>query len=207
MNIDSFCGNGRSQTAWQTMTKTASFLGYEFNWSKAGIELDDVQPLHGGVRVKLPAYTMSQALITQVAPGGKETKYRLSLGLKEKDELCRLFIEQEFLTIQPEERSGIPDEARPSITLTNRQRQSHTVAKWTGVADPRFDALYDALMALSQRTEKMKEIKPKLNGLQKGLFLGGIGLLIVLAGGTAVQIAQRWVAVWQSDHAGWLFAG
>lgn len=33
--------------------KTASFLGKEYNWSKASLKLQDVQPLFGGVIVYL----------------------------------------------------------------------------------------------------------------------------------------------------------
>lgn len=187
--------------------QTASFLGPEYSWSRTGIELNDVQPLHGGVRVALPSYTTSQAFITQVAPGSQEKKHRLTLNWQEKNQLCRLFIDQDFLTIQPDERPGIPDEAYPSITLTNNQKESHTVAKWAGTANARFDALYDALAALAQRTDRFKPIYPQLAGWQKGLFLGGLGLLLVLTVVTAVWIARRWVAAWQPDHPGWLFTG
>lgn len=184
--------------------QTEEFLGHWASWNRIGIELDDVQPLHGGVRVALPTYSGSTAIVTRVAPGGKEKKFRLRLEWQEKESLCRLFVEQDFLTTQPEERTGLPDEARPSITLTNRQREHHTVAKWSGVVDARFDVLYDVLRALSQRTKRVQEIKPKLSPWQKGLFLGGLAALLLVVGGTAVWLARQWVTFAQP---GWLFWG
>lgn len=60
-----------------TESATAAFLGPEYSWSKVAFELRDVQPLSGGVRVYLPAWTISQFFVTEVAPAGKETKYNM----------------------------------------------------------------------------------------------------------------------------------
>jgi hypothetical protein len=65
-------------------------------------------------------------------------------------------IENDFVTIEPFERPGIPDEARPSITLANATGEQRTISKWAGVEDRRFDAVYAALLrlkALSRRGE------------------------------------------------------
>ena len=178
--------------------QTSAFLGLAYNWSKASITLEDVQSLHGGVRVYLPSWTMSQMFVTQVSPGGQETNYRIPLAWQknEKEALCRLFIEQDFLTIQPEKRPGIPDEARPSITLTNSKNESHTIAKWAGVADDRFDVLYRALHILSERTKDHKPIPGKFKAWQKVFVLAGlmVGLLLtlLLAYGVSTTLAAAW---------------
>ena len=123
--------------------ETARFLGADYHWSRAQIELRDAQPLMGGIRVLLPSYTISHMFVTRVAPGGGETKVRLPLRWDEKKDLCALCVEHDFVTIAPQERAGLPDEARPTITLSNRQREQVAVAKWAGVRDARFDAIYD----------------------------------------------------------------
>ena len=179
--------------------KTASFLGHEYSWSKAGIELQDAQPLLGGVTVRLPGYTMSQVFVTHVAPGGEETKYRLPLGWDEKEKLCQLCVDQDFLTIRPQERAGLPDEARPTITLTNAHTESHTVSKWAGIADARFDAVYHALLALAERTTGQRPIPARFNRWQKGLAVAGVagGLLLLLLLAYALArplVASRWPA-------------
>jgi hypothetical protein len=180
--------------------QTRQFLGPEYGWSKASIELEDVQALHGGVKVYVPRWTAHQMFVTQVMAGGQETKYRIPLGWQEKDELCRLFIEQDFLTIQLEERPGIPDEARPRITLTNSQRETHTVAKWAGVVDARFDMLYQTLKALAERSKDHKPIPAKFKLWQKVLVIAGLvaALLMVLL--LAYGVSQALVTAWWPER-------
>ncbi|MCB9418861.1 MAG: hypothetical protein H6667_03600 [Ardenticatenaceae bacterium] len=132
---------------------TSDFLGNRYSWPNTKIELDDVQALYGGIHVYLPGETAFQAYVTRVAPGGSKTKYKLPLGRQEKDALCQLFIEQDFLSIEPEERPGIPDEARPAITLGNYTGKTHTVSKWQGIKNERFDAIYRALKQIGERSK------------------------------------------------------
>jgi hypothetical protein len=185
--------------------KTAVFLGPTYSWTKSTLELRDVQPLFGGVIVKLPGWTMGEAYITRVAPDGTESKYRLRLKIKEKQELIDLCVAQDFLTIQPTERPGIPDEARPTLTLTNSKKESHTIAKWAGVADTRFEAIYQAMLALTTRKADMRPIKPRFNAWQKGLAITGIivGALLLLL--PAYNLAQSLVAPLWPEQFGLLF--
>ena len=185
--------------------KTAEFLRQEYSWSKVQFDLDDVQPLSGGVRVRLPHWTMSQMFIRRVTAGGRETKYKLPLGWDEKKQLCRLCIQHDFLTIQPEERMGLPDEARPRITLTNSQHQSHTISKWMGVSDGRFDAIYQALRALGERTAGQRPVAERFNSWQKGLFVAGLGVGLLLVVALGYRLGQWLVAAWWPERFGLLF--
>ena len=150
-----------------TENQTSAFLGRPYSWSKVKFELDDVQPLHGGIRIYLHSWASGPAYITSIAPGGQETKYQLSLGWNEKEQLCQRCIDQDFLTIDPETRPGIPDESRPSITITNHAGEKHTVAKWAGVKDARFDAIYKALRQIGERTEGKKPIPDRYGRIKK----------------------------------------
>jgi len=196
-------------TTMETKNKTAEFLIHEYSWNKASLELRDVQPLFGGVTVRLPGWTHSQAFVSRIAPDGTETKYRLPLKWSqgEKEQIIRLCVEHDFLTIQPAERPGIPDEARPSLTLGNSKRESHTIAKWAGVADARFDAIYQVLLALAGRTEDLLPIKPRFNVWQKGLTIAGVlavGLLLIWP---AYTLAQPLVAAQWPENVGLLLFG
>ncbi len=66
----------------------------------------------------------------------------------EWQQLIQVLIENDFVTINPIERPGIPDEGRPRITLVNAAGDQCVVAKWAGVEDVRFNAVYTALMRL-----------------------------------------------------------
>ena len=192
-----------------TQNKTAAFLIHEYSWNKASLELHDVQPLFGGVNVLLPGWTHSQALVSRIAPDGTETKYRLPLKWTEgeKQQLIRLCVEQDFLTIQPEERPGIPDEARPSLTLRNSKRESHTVAKWAGVANARFDAIYQALLSLAERIKTLQPIRPRFNAWQKGLTIAGVAAGVLLLLLPAYALARPLVANQWPENFGLLFFG
>ncbi len=189
--------------------KTAEFLGNEYSWNKASLELHDVQPLFGGVVVRLPGWSHSQAFVSRIAPDGTETKYKLPLKWTngEKQQLVRLCVEHDFLTIQPKERPGIPDEARPSLTLGNSKQESYTVAKWAGVADARFDAIYHVLLALAERTQDLQPIKPRFNIWQKGVTIAGVLAVVLLLIWPAFALAQPLVAAQWPDQFGLLFFG
>ncbi len=182
--------------------QTSAFLGNRFSWSKIKIELDDVQPLHGGIKVHLPGWTMGQAFVTRVAPGGKETKYKILLWQQEKEQICQLCVDHDFLTIEPENRAGVPDEARPAITLTKQVGEIHTTAKWAGIEDVRFDAIYDALRQIGERTKGKKPIPTRLRPYQKILFALGLIILILASLLLANKAAGIVAASWWPIHPG-----
>lgn len=184
---------------------TAAFLGPEYSWSKVALELRDVQPLSGGVRIYLPAWTISQFFVTKIALDGKQSKYKLQMAWDTKEELCRLCIEKDLIAIRPEERAGLPDEARPEITLTNSRNESHTVSKWAGVIDERFDAVYRTLLAMEERTAGQKPMPIRFSGWQKGLTIAAIAVSLLLLLLPAYGLAQWLVTSWWPARFGSLF--
>src|SRR5258707_13896197 len=138
---------------------TRTFLGDESRWSTASIELYDIQALWGGLRLYVAG--PGRVIAQRVLPGKVERRYEFELGAGEWKRLLDLFIENDFLTIKPLERPGIPDEARPSITLVNARGDKRLVAKWAGVNDERFDSLYSALTRLETFTT---QLEPVYNG-------------------------------------------
>ncbi len=105
--------------------------------------LDDVQALFGGQRIVIDRD--GTAVIEKVAAGGGVTERRQEVNVSK---FAQLLIKVDFVTITLPKRTGVPDEARPTITVVNRNGRSHTVAKWINDTHARFDAIYEALLAL-----------------------------------------------------------
>ena len=132
---------------------TRSFLGMEPRWLAAQIELDDVQGLWGGR--KISAEGTGQVVVRLVQTAMLEHRYEFTLTEGEWKQLLNLFIENDFLTIRPDERPGRADESRPSLTLVNAAGESWRVAKWAGIKDERFDALYTAIVRLETHIQHL----------------------------------------------------
>lgn len=138
---------------------TAQFLGKDYLWSSTEIILEDVQALHGGIKLQIrgTGYTV----ITICQPKQGDRRYWFYLNKKELKAVFNQFIQQDFVTLKPGERPGIPDEARPQITLINHRGERHSIAKWAGVKDKRFDKLYNALNKIATPQEYWIYIEPE----------------------------------------------
>lgn len=158
------------------VNETSDFLGADYNWYNVVVTLDEVHPLQGGIQLTVKG--SGQVSVTLVKPRGQQTKYRFFINQDECQRLKQLLLEHNFLTIQPEERLGIPDEARPTITIKNAQ-QSHRVAKWAGVQNDRFDPIYDILGAIAAQTQDHQPLsQPEARWLTVVKFLS-VGLLSI----------------------------
>jgi len=168
-------------------TTTSEFLGTLRQWSEVSIDLDDVQALYGGFRLQI---RRGQAFITKNRTQNQKDKYWLLLNTAETQLIRDLLLEHDFLTIAPEERPGLPDEARPTITVTNATGESHRVAKWVGIRDDRFDPIYNALLAITYKIENRKPLnyaEPRWWTIARFL---SIGLFAIAIGGGARIVAQ-----------------
>ena len=127
------------------MNATELFLG-ERPFTTAQLILDDVQALWGGRRVVVEG--TGTAVWTTVARGGGQQTRHFSLDEQAVQRLFAVCIEVDFLMIVVPERRGVPDEARPVITLVNGNGRRHSIAKWANDKQERFDSLYRALLQL-----------------------------------------------------------
>src|SRR5690349_20707875 len=125
---------------------TNTFLGSKKVRSAVRITLDDIQPMWGGRQIILPG--SGQVTIRIVEHGLVERRYEITLSPVDLGRIFAAIIENDFLTIQPADRPGLPDEGRPKITLANAAHKTHAVEKWAGVKDARFDMIYVALVQL-----------------------------------------------------------
>lgn len=144
------------------------------------VELLDVQGLFGGRNV-LVSKTRT-AWVQSVGPrAGKgrlvEKQYVLILSGDEMERICHVLLDNDFLSLQSEERLGIPDEARPEIVLTGSDGTPlHSVAAWERCmlgpdeylqSDRRkFDSVYREIRRLEEVASE--RTKPVRKGTYKG---------------------------------------
>ena len=130
------------------VNQTAEFLITPQLWQSSSLELDDVQALWGGRQLLVDGDGM--VIVTTVSPGGNRQRHHYSMP-QAALQLFQLCVNVDLLTIVMPERMGVPDEARPMITLVNANGRRHSVAKWANDKDERFDAVYAALLKLEKR--------------------------------------------------------
>jgi hypothetical protein len=135
---------------------TRSFLDDESTWPAVHVELNDIQGLWGGRRISVAG--TRHVVVQLVQPGLLERRYEFELNPAVWMQLLEVLIEKDFATIQPAERLGIPDEARPRITVVNAAKDQRSVAQWAGVKDERFDAVYQALRQLERLTDRLEPV-------------------------------------------------
>jgi hypothetical protein len=183
--------------------ETARFLGQTYDWGRAALRLHDVQPLHGGVVVELPGFGMGTAYVTVVGRDGRETRYRLLLDIREKLELLQLCVDVNLLALQSSTRLGIPDEARPTITLQQPRRgESFQVRQWEGEMTAEFAELVGRLRELATRKEKLQRIRQKLPPPVYGLVLTAALLVLLLPALPAYWLGERAAALFWPTRPG-----
>ncbi len=121
------------------------------------MELKDVQALWGGRRILVE---WPRRVVVRVVERGsrRERRYEWAPADGGVRQLWDLLIRQDFLTIHPADRPGIPDEARPQLALTNAIGERWEVSKWAGVKDDRFDKIYRAMLGLEGLTTELKPV-------------------------------------------------
>jgi len=135
----------------KSYNRTQQILGSPSRWKGALLELIDAQPLHGGRRVLL--YGNGLVVLQQVHPGLQEQRFEFKLPRDAALEVIGLCVEVDLAAITTEKRPGLPDEARILLRLRGASRVHCQVYKWAGERNPRFDAVYDAMLQLEGRAE------------------------------------------------------
>jgi hypothetical protein len=121
--------------------------------------LRDVQGLHGGQNVTV--FHDGRVIVQVVTPTATalhERRFEMLLMQAQLAALQQLLIQHPVSQIQIPLRPGIPDQARPEITLALPDGSVFSVAKWDDERHPDFDALYSYLLEYVQRTSAMKPV-------------------------------------------------
>ncbi len=136
---------------------TVRFLGEPALWAAARVGLADLHGLWGGRNLTLEGDGRVTVELKH-QPSRPDGHYHFRVTPAEVRLLLALFVDQDFLAIAPAPlRMIVPDETCSSITLTNARGQSHSISHWANDdSDPRFEAVYQALLRLVERTQELE---------------------------------------------------
>jgi hypothetical protein len=138
--------------------ETSAFLGPKNRWAECTVVLKDIQGLWGGTAIYLDG---SGSCLIRAIARGQEKRFSVRLSPDEMSALLSLCIDADLVAVKIKERSGVPDEARPTITLKNGEGRTFKLAKWAKDEVPRFDKVYQALLDLRKKTDG---VKPEYEG-------------------------------------------
>lgn len=119
------------------------------------VVLRDVQGLWGGQDLCLRRDGRLVVRIVDPERGLKAvSQYVLQLPETQVAEAAKLVVDRRFLQIEIPNRPGVPDEARPAITVRLADGTEKSVAKWANDKQADFDALYQHLLSLCKLAAK-----------------------------------------------------
>jgi len=125
--------------------------------------LRDVQGLHGGRNVTVfPEGRVVAQIVSPTETGLHERRFEMMLTKDQQESLRQLLSQHPPARIRIPMNPGIPDQARPEISLTAHDGSVTTVAKWDDDRHKDFDALYDHLLRF---VRQMERTKPHWEGL------------------------------------------
>ena len=140
----------------ESSNQTESFLGEYSDWQDSQIQLRDVHGLFGGVNLFISG--SGKTIIELVGDGLNEKRYELSLTETEHKNLINLFIENDFVNININNREGLPDEAKAEIILINSEGKISRIAKWESDKNSRFDKIYQQITQIQYKTKNTTPI-------------------------------------------------
>ena len=117
------------------------------------IRLDDVQGLFGGQTLLLDS---DGNLFVCTVRAGEEHRYHMKLPAEELIAILAFIPTSGIAHYRERKRDGVPDEARPAITLTLPKQEKLHAEKWANDQDPHFDKLYQRLLQLVERAAKTR---------------------------------------------------
>lgn len=120
------------------------------------VSLKDVHPLYGGHNLFLHGNgegVVQVVTFRQIPPGFSEKRYRITLPPEEMAHLAQVIEIHSFFHISLKERPGLPNEARPTISVRLTSGKSLSLSKWFRDKQPDFDALYQILIDVARSVQ------------------------------------------------------
>ncbi|MBM4037630.1 MAG: hypothetical protein FJ290_03870 [Planctomycetes bacterium] len=119
------------------------------------VVLRDVQGLWGGRDLWLSGDGKLIVNVVDPRKGAKAvSQYGLQLSVEQLAATAKLVAERGFFKIEIPNRPGVPDEARPTITVRLTDGAEKTVAKWANDKHADFDAIYGRLLSLCKLAQE-----------------------------------------------------
>lgn len=140
-------------------------------WHRFKIGLYDIQPLFGGRNIWIEGD--SGHVFVQAVRSDKQDleqkNYSFFLEKDEIDKIVKAFVEHDFLSLKDTAQIGVPDQAKPKITLEDAIGNIHSVWNWSPpvkggdqIADKRFQAIYRAILRME--TKAIETLEPVTTG-------------------------------------------
>jgi hypothetical protein len=114
--------------------------------------LEDVQALRGGRILYLRGDGGGVCRVINRRPPQPdffEKRFVFTVDAEVMASLMKTIDDRAFFDLTIPERAGVPDEARPTITVTLRSGKSRTVAQWANDKHEDFDVVYRACLAIA----------------------------------------------------------
>ena len=108
------------------------------------VHLSDFHGLWGGYDLKIFEDRTMWVREVGVDKMGRERRFLAAMSASEFAELKKFIIGVKFFQYREHFRSGVPDEARPTI-YAHFDGKDSACSKWAGDKDPRFDSVYQRL--------------------------------------------------------------
>ncbi len=123
--------------------------------------LKDVQALHGGQNVYLRAdgQGFCQVVVWDIqASSLYERRYRIKVSDDGMQRLTKLMRNPSFSPPSSPTRPGVPDEAKPAISVVFVSGKTIQVSKWANDTYPAFDQVYEMLLAEVRTARQMTPV-------------------------------------------------
>lgn len=125
------------------MNATEAFLGKPDGWTRIRVELRDVHGLWGGQTCFVWG---TGRVVAQIASAPQhEDRYAATVAPGEIVRLVMALIETDFVSITFPVRSGVPDEASPTVIVSSPAGERRQVRKWASDQHAGFDSVYQLL--------------------------------------------------------------
>lgn len=122
-----------SNPVFSPKNKTEKFLGDEKKKQKAVFQFNDLNGLHGGRLVVVTG--MGNVMVQLVFPDEKtnkmwEKRYSFNIAAEQVNKIITSIIDNDILTIELEDRTGVPDEIRIDFSITNAANDFFQLETW-----------------------------------------------------------------------------
>ena len=117
------------------LNATSEFLGQGEELGKVVINISDAHMMYGGhtIRLNLDGKAEVQLLYLDNTSGNmNEIRYSLSLGRSDINTIVKTLVNSDLVTIELDDRPGLPDELRISLDVTNSAGESCNLSTWAG---------------------------------------------------------------------------
>jgi hypothetical protein len=134
--------------------RTQALLGARARWPEARLELEDIPSRQSGRRIFVCG--SGHVVVQLVSADRQETRYEFRLEPGVASGLLQLCIDHDLIAFKPVLWPGPPSSHTIILRLSYGIPYGNSIRKVAGTTEPRFDAIYQAMLDLEGRTKAQK---------------------------------------------------